>query len=95
MRIAIFALLVPLIAALPQSTPAPAQQFSLAGSRVGQIPPRRPGAVHVQLGVMSQCPDALLCEAVFDRVLDSVSAITDLELVFIGAYVPPIVLSAG
>jgi hypothetical protein len=40
--------------------------------------------VPVILGVMSQCPDALYCEAVFDRVLENVGDIIDLQLSFIG-----------
>ncbi|KAI0698545.1 hypothetical protein C8T65DRAFT_660543 [Cerioporus squamosus] len=40
--------------------------------------------VPVVLGVMSGCPDALLCESVFDHVLDRVSAKVDLSLTFIG-----------
>jgi hypothetical protein len=40
--------------------------------------------VPVILGVMSQCPDALYCEAVFDRVLEHVGDIVDLQLSFIG-----------
>jgi len=42
--------------------------------------------VPVTLGVMSQCPDALLCEAVFDQVLSSreVMGIVDLQLTYIG-----------
>ncbi|KAF9259491.1 hypothetical protein L218DRAFT_908181 [Marasmius fiardii PR-910] len=40
--------------------------------------------VPVQLGVMSQCPDALLCENVFDQVLQEVSGKVDLSLVYIG-----------
>jgi hypothetical protein len=40
--------------------------------------------VPVVLGVMSQCPDALLCESVFDRVLQRVADKVDLSLTFIG-----------
>ncbi|KAK1224376.1 hypothetical protein PQX77_012672 [Marasmius sp. AFHP31] len=40
--------------------------------------------VPVQLGVMSQCPDALLCESVFDQVLKKVSDKVDFSLVYIG-----------
>jgi hypothetical protein len=35
------------------------------------------------LGVMSACPDALLCESIFDRVLKVVSDKVDLSLSFI------------
>jgi hypothetical protein len=39
--------------------------------------------VPVQLGVMSRCPDALLCESIFDRVLKKVSDKVDLAFFFI------------
>ncbi|CCL99423.1 uncharacterized protein FIBRA_01441 [Fibroporia radiculosa] len=41
--------------------------------------------VPVILGVMSRCPDALLCESVFDHVLKKVIDRVDLSLSFIGA----------
>ncbi|PWZ00361.1 hypothetical protein BCV70DRAFT_199649 [Testicularia cyperi] len=40
--------------------------------------------VNVTLGVMSRCPDALACEAVFDKVLDRVNAKTRLTMSYIG-----------
>lgn len=40
--------------------------------------------VPVILGVMSRCPDALLCETVFDQVLPQVADKVDLSLSFIG-----------
>jgi hypothetical protein len=43
--------------------------------------------VPLVLGVMSQCPDALLCESVIDRVLQQVGNKVDLSLTFIGRYV--------
>lgn len=39
--------------------------------------------VPVQLGVMSKCPDALLCEATFNNVLAQVWDKVDLSLVYI------------
>lgn len=39
--------------------------------------------VPVILGVMSACPDALICESVFDRVLKKVADKTDLALTYI------------
>jgi hypothetical protein len=42
--------------------------------------------VPVTLGVMSRCPDALLCETVFDKVLDRVHEKVDIQLAFIGKY---------
>ena len=43
--------------------------------------------VPVVLGVMSRCPDALLCEAVWDRVLQRVADKVDISLSFIATYV--------
>ncbi|OBZ70377.1 hypothetical protein A0H81_09882 [Grifola frondosa] len=40
--------------------------------------------VPVTLGVMSRCPDALLCESVFDYVLKRVADKVDMSLTFIG-----------
>lgn len=40
--------------------------------------------VPVLLGVMSACPDALVCESVFNRVLQRVGDKIDLSLTFIG-----------
>ncbi|KAA1466493.1 hypothetical protein DENSPDRAFT_831335 [Dentipellis sp. KUC8613] len=39
--------------------------------------------VPVVLGVMSRCPDALLCEAVFDQVLKKVSDKVDFSLTYV------------
>lgn len=43
--------------------------------------------VPVLLGVMSQCPDAIFCESVFDEVLSRTQDKIDLSLTFIGKYV--------
>lgn len=43
--------------------------------------------VPVVLGVMSRCPDAMLCEAVWDRVLQRVGSKVDVSLSFIAKYV--------
>jgi len=40
--------------------------------------------VPVTLGVMSQCPDSMLCEAVFDQVLNKVMSIVDMQLTYVG-----------
>ena len=40
--------------------------------------------VPIQLGVMSRCPDALLCETTFNEVLSRVIDKVDLSLVYIG-----------
>ena len=42
--------------------------------------------VPVTLGVMSACPDAILCESVFEHVLQRVADKVDLTLTFIGRY---------
>lgn len=39
--------------------------------------------VQVQLGVMSRCPDALLCESRFDEVLDKVADKVQLSLIYV------------
>jgi hypothetical protein len=39
--------------------------------------------VPVALGVMSQCPDALICESIFDQVLHKVANKMDLTLRYI------------
>ncbi|SCV72342.1 BQ2448_3879 [Microbotryum intermedium] len=39
--------------------------------------------VSVKLGVMSRCPDAKVCEQVFDQVLDQVGNLVNIELVYI------------
>lgn len=43
--------------------------------------------VPVVLGVMSRCPDAILCESVFNRVLQRVGNKVDISLSFIAKYV--------
>jgi hypothetical protein len=45
--------------------------------------PLQDAKVPVQLGVMSQCPDALLCESVFNEVLQYTGDKMDLSLVYI------------
>jgi len=40
--------------------------------------------VPVILGVMSRCPDALLCESIFDSVLKHTWDIVDISLSFLG-----------
>ncbi|KAJ7771350.1 hypothetical protein DFH07DRAFT_866378 [Mycena maculata] len=42
--------------------------------------------VPVQLGVMSRCPDALLCESVFDQVLQQVGSKIDISLVYVANF---------
>ncbi|KAJ3563848.1 hypothetical protein NP233_g8676 [Leucocoprinus birnbaumii] len=42
--------------------------------------------VPVQLGVMSRCPDALLCETVFNSVLEQVWDKVDLSTVYVAKY---------
>lgn len=44
--------------------------------------------VPVTLGVMSRCPDALLCETLFDSVIPRVAEKIDLALAYVATYVP-------
>ncbi len=44
--------------------------------------------VPVTLGVMSRCPDALICEAVFDKVVTKIGDKIELSLSFIGKCEP-------
>jgi hypothetical protein len=46
--------------------------------------------VPVVLGVMSRCPDAILCESVFNRVLQRVGEKVEISLSFIAKYVKPL-----
>jgi hypothetical protein len=43
--------------------------------------------VPVMLGVMSRCPDALLCETLFDKVIPKVAPKIDLSLAYVARYV--------
>jgi hypothetical protein len=43
--------------------------------------------VPVMLGVMSRCPDALLCETLFDGVIPKVAAKIDLSLAYVARHV--------
>ncbi|KAG5646563.1 hypothetical protein DXG03_002866 [Asterophora parasitica] len=42
--------------------------------------------VPIQLGVMSRCPDALLCESVFNKVLPKVNDRIDISLVYVAKF---------
>jgi hypothetical protein len=44
--------------------------------------------VPVTLGVMSRCPDALLCETLFDSVIPRVAEKIELSLAYVATYVP-------
>ncbi|GAA6054872.1 hypothetical protein JCM3770_004262 [Rhodotorula araucariae] len=72
-----YALAVPILLLASVRTlafPAPAQAQQLPFPAVAPTSPPEQIAgynpVHVALGVMSRCPDATLCEAVWDRVLE-------------------------
>jgi len=43
--------------------------------------------VPVQLGVMSRCPDALLCENTFNQVIPKVENKVDLSMVYLAKFV--------
>lgn len=49
----------------------------------GETPYQTDVKVPVQLGVMSQCPDALLCESLFKTVFETVKEKADLSLVYV------------
>lgn len=51
----------------------------------GQVPwhLQGPRKVPVVLGVMSRCPDAILCESVFNEVLTKVGDKVDLSLTYV------------
>ena len=49
--------------------------------------------VPVTLGVMSRCPDALLCETLFDNVIPRVVEKIDISLAYVATYVPTQTLS--
>lgn len=61
----------------------PATQHILSQESLGPV------KVHVQLGVMSRCPDALVCEKLFDTVLNSSKLVDkfDISLVYVAAYI--------
>lgn len=48
-----------------------------------ELPPVSDTKVSVQLGVMSRCPDALLCESTFNEVLSRVVDKVDFSLVYL------------
>jgi hypothetical protein len=67
--------------------------FAALGLAAHALPPQQPfGApppaqlVPVVLGVMSRCPDAFACEAVFDDVLARVGDKVDLSLAYIAQF---------
>ncbi|GAA6023315.1 hypothetical protein JCM10207_006231 [Rhodosporidiobolus poonsookiae] len=78
---------------LATAAPAPAQLPFLSSPPSPHFATTNSTPVHLQLAVMSRCPDAQLCEAVFDRVLEQrtdvqgdkvlVGELVDVELVFI------------
>ena len=71
----LLALLLPAFAlALPQQSHPQSQSPFIV----------RPSKVPILLGVMSRCPDARVCETVWDRVLDRVGELVDVEMVYIG-----------
>lgn len=76
MRLPLLALLFVLVSASPL---APfLDQTASDGPLVTRVP--------VQLGVMSKCPDALLCESTFNAVLEKIGDKMDLSLVYIAKF---------
>lgn len=87
--------LLPLVAfvstAVAHVTPAAfAEQSPLTTAPVSDNNTRVP----IVLGVMSRCPDALLCEAVLDGALKETWDIVNINLSFVGKYVSPLPLSS-
>ena len=70
-----FAFLVVMVPAILAAFPTSKNgQFHLNGADI---------KVQVQLGVMSRCPDALLCESRFGEVLDKVADKVQLSLIYV------------
>jgi hypothetical protein len=68
---------------LPAAILAVRFPFVLQDSSPRQSPTHQDVKVPVQLGVMSRCPDALLCESVFNRVMEKVAEKIELSLTYI------------
>ncbi|KAH9049722.1 hypothetical protein EDB84DRAFT_1260526 [Lactarius hengduanensis] len=60
-----------------------AHASSFTGAQDSWSIPAKNLRVPVTLGVMSRCPDALLCETLFDKVIPKVAEKIDLSLTFI------------
>jgi len=58
------------------------------GQTVLQLDTINTQLVPLTLGVMSRCPDAILCESVIDKALKNVADKVDLSLSFIAKCVP-------
>jgi hypothetical protein len=81
MRLPLLTLLFVLVSASP---PVPfLDQTAADGLLATRVP--------VQLGVMSKCPDALLCESTFNAVLEKVGDKMDLSLLYIAKYRAPVI----
>ncbi|KAJ7638803.1 hypothetical protein FB45DRAFT_988738 [Roridomyces roridus] len=52
----------------------------------GRASARAKTPVQVELGVMSRCPDALVCESVFDQVLKEVGSKMNLSLIYVAKF---------
>ncbi|GAA6064488.1 hypothetical protein JCM10212_002608 [Sporobolomyces blumeae] len=85
-------LLTALLPLVPVALSSPVQFPFLSSSRPAVSASTSSNLVPLSLGVMSKCPDAAICEALIDRVLDSHTAATgrqvvgdlvDLELLYI------------
>lgn len=84
MRNTVMALLTPLLLLIVPTLGAllDSARFALQVQEAGRTSELL--KVPVTLGVMSRCPDALLCESVFDKVLAQVDDKVTMSLTFIG-----------
>jgi len=64
-------------------TTAFSASWSFGGSSQQPLASKDDIKVPVVLGVMSRCPDAILCENLFDQVLKKVADKVDMELAYI------------
>lgn len=85
----IASLLIPLVTAAPSLPYLVPNRLKLQESTrlANQLDSKPARAVDVSLGVMSHCPDAVLCESVWDKAIDSgIGNQMNLQLIFIGTY---------
>ena len=79
---------------VPAAVLAVQSPLSLYDSSQYQQSPIRPRVkVPVQLGVMSRCPDALLCETIFNQVLERATEKINLSLTYVAECVHIVLLS--
>ena len=93
-RAALISLLLSSLIPSSSAIPSPDMSYKQAAFGVPDTFPKPDGGqlhstaakrVNVTLGVMSRCPDALACEAAFDKVLERVNTKTHLSMTYIGS----------